>query len=336
MWKIGDLKIDGRVVLGPMSGVTSRSYRDFMKPFGVALSVTEMTSDVGVIHGLRRSMDYLRFGPNPPTALQLFGSDPSVLAQASEAALKANRNIDVIDINMGCPVAKVVRNGSGSALMKDPKKCGDIIRSIKRTVDVPVTAKIRLGYGSNINYEQVIDELEGAEVDAVTIHARTMEERYTGTPHYDLIRGLQERMSVPLIISGNIYSLDDAINDVGMTGASGIMVARGGVGNPFLITQIDRYYRTGEKLPNPTIDQQVDWCLELADGLIAEKGEELAMNILRGVAPKFISGCYRSRAYRNRLAIETTDLESLKKILFEIRDRMGSERIRTECLSKDN
>lgn len=330
MWNIGDLRIEGRVVLGPMSGVTCSSYREFMKPFGVAVSVTEMTSDNGIVHGLERSMGYIRFGQNYPTGLQLFGNDPDNLANAANAAVSYNPNIDFIDINMGCPVAKVIGSGSGSALMRDPKRCSDIIRRIKEKVDIPVTAKIRLGIDGNINFRQVIEELTDAGADVIALHARTKEERYTGTPHFELIEDLQSEMSVPLVISGNIYSLDDAISALDISGASAVMVARGGVGNPYLVTQIDHYYRTGEALPNPTISQQVDWCLSFTDVLIKEKGEELAMNMLRGIAPKFIIGCHGCREYRHRLAVETVDLDSLKSLLHEIESRMGSEQIHAE------
>jgi len=330
MWKIGDLNIEGRVVLGPMSGITSSCYRDFMKPFGVAVSVTEMTSDRGIVHGYDRSMTYVRFKRNHPTGLQLFGNDPDILAQAAKIALRDNPNIDFFDINMGCPVSKVVNNGSGSALMEDPRKCGDIVRRIKEAVDIPVSAKIRLGSDKNINFRQVIDELTSAGADVIVVHARTKEQLYTGVPHFELVEDLQSEMSVPLIISGNIYSLDDAVCAVDISGAVAVMVARGAVGNPYLVSQIDRYYRTGDILPNPTVSQQVDWCLSLAEAMIQEKGEGSAMNTLRGIAPKFIAGCHECREYRHRLAVETVDLESLIGLLHEIESKMGDERIRTE------
>lgn len=326
MWRIGNLNIDGRVVLGPMSGVTSRGYRDFTKPFGVAVSVTEMTSDMGIIHGIRRTEDYIRFKPNHPTGVQLFGSDPDNLAEAAEAALKVNGNIDFFDVNMGCPVKKVLRSNSGSVLMRNPERCGNIIRALKRKVDVPVTAKIRLGWSeSEMNYREVMDELIGADVDAISLHLRTREEKYAGIPHYDLAEGLQSELPVPLIVSGNIFSLDDAIRAREVTGAEGIMVARGGVGNPFLVTQIDRYFRTGERLPNPTVSQQIDWCLELAEHHYADKRADIADGLMRGLAPKFIAGCHRCRAYRFRLATEIMDRSSMESLLEEIREHMGDE-----------
>lgn len=137
-------------------------------------------------------------------------------------------------------------------------------------------------------------------------------------------------MDVPLIISGNIYSLDNAIDAMDITGADAVMVARGGVGNPFLVTQIDEYYRSGERLPNPTVHQQIEWCIQLADMLIDEKGEECAVRKLRSIAPKFVSGCHRCREYRLRLATETEDRQSMVGILEEIDARMGLERINTD------
>jgi tRNA-dihydrouridine synthase B len=328
MWKLGDLEISGRVVLGPMSGYTSSGYRDFMKPFGVAVSVTEMISATGLLHGQDRTMDYVRFPRNAPTGVQLFGNGPETMAFAAREAMKANPDIDFFDINMGCPASKVLRTSAGAALMDDPERCGEIVRMVKWAVDVPVTAKIRLGANAErMNFRKVIKVLEDAGVDAIALHARTKAERYIGEPHYDLIKNLQSEMSVPLIVSGNIYTADDAKNALDVTGAAAVMVARGGVGNPFLITQTDRLLRTGEVLPNPTISQQVDWCLELADRIMAEKGDEEGIMKMRSIAPRFIAGCHRSRIYRRRLAVETVDRTSLEALLEDVRARMGDERI---------
>lgn len=326
MWKIGDLAIDGRAVLGPMSGVTSRSYRDFMKPFGAAVTVTEMTSDTGIIHGCGRTASYLEFDRNYPTGLQLFGNDPDNMAKAASTALERNPNIDFIDINMGCPVPKVMRSGSGSALMADPVKCGEILRRVKDSAGVPVTAKIRLGLTlGTINFREVINELTDAGADAVTVHARTRSERYAGIPHYDLLENLQDEMQIPLIVSGNIYSLEDAVRAMEATGAEAVMVARGGIGNPYLLTQIDTYFRTGKVLPNPSLHRQIEWCLSLADNLIGEKGEDIAIRVMRSIAPKFISGHRGGREHRRRLSIEIEDRAGLEKLLREIEIEIEAE-----------
>ncbi|MCQ2085043.1 MAG: tRNA-dihydrouridine synthase [archaeon] len=330
MWKIGNVEIDGPVVLGPMSGYSTPAYRGFMKPFGVAVAYTEMVSDMGCIYGMRTTRQFIDFPCDGPVALQLFGSKPENILKAAKYALEINPAISIIDVNMGCPVHKVNRTGAGSMLMKDPENCGEIVRVLKKELDVPVTAKIRLGWSSGqMNFRSVISELEAAEVDAICIHPRTREEQYGGKPHYDLVEGLRKEMSVPLIISGNIYLLEDAINAVECTGAEGVMVARGGIGNPYLCTQIDTYFRTGEKLPNPTVSKQVDWCLKLADAVIDELGNDAAMRRLRSYAPHFIAGCYCSREYRNMLTqIESRD--DLVNVLEKIRDKLGDDIINND------
>jgi len=161
----------------------------------------------------------------------------------------------------------------------------------------------------------------------IALHSRTREEGYSGYPHIDMLEGLQKEMSVPLVISGNIYHLQDAIDAVRTTGASGVMVARGGVGNPFLVTQIDRYFRTGERLQNPTVSQQVDWCLQFMDMLIEEKGEEKAVMKMRCFAPRFIAGCRYSRVHRLNLATNIRDKESIVLFLENIRKELGDVRI---------
>ena len=321
MLKIGNLEIKGKVMLAPMAGVTSSGYRDFMIPFGVDICVTEMVSDMGLIYGNDETSNYIHFDKTIcPTGVQLFGHDPESIKKAAEIALNANPNIDFFDVNMGCPVPKVTKTGAGSALMQNPKLCGDIIRAIKSVTDKPVTAKIRLGWDEkNINYLAVIKELEESGVDLIGIHARTRKELYMGTPHYEMIKNLRKKMSVPLAISGNIYTLDDAIKALEITGADLVMVARGGMGNPFLITQIKQYYENGERLLTPSLDEQIKYCLSLADYLIQEKGEKRAMMVYRAIAPKFFTGFPNAKILRSRLAQELTSKNNLIKIIEEYR-----------------
>ena len=206
--------------------------------------------------------------------------------------------------------------------MLNPKLCGDIVKAVKEATNMPVTAKIRLGY-NEVNFLDVISELEKAGVDAIAIHARTRKELYAGEPHYDLLKDLRKKMNVPLIVSGNIYSLDDAIKALDISGADAVMVARGGVGNPFLITQIKHYFETGERLPNPSFLEQCDYCLKLARSMVEEKGELSAMRIYRGIAPKFFSGFPNSRNLRTILATSLTDCQSLVRILDEFKEKMN-------------
>ena len=320
MWKLGNYEIKGKVVLAPMAGITSEGYRKYLNSFGVDICVTEMVSDMGLIYQNKETEGYVKFEKdNVLTGLQLFGSNPDNLAKACNLALEINPDIDFIDVNMGCPVPKVTKTGAGSHLMLNPKLCGDIIRALKSVTDKPITAKIRLGY-NEVNFKEVIKELENAGVAAIGIHARTRKELYSGLPHFDLLKDLRKEMNVPLMVSGNIYTLDDTINAIEITGADAVMVARGGVGNPFLITQIKHYYESGERLPNPSFLEQCDYCLALAHSMIEEKDEYTAMRIYRGIAPKFFQGFPNSRTLRTVLATSLTDYQSLVKIIDEFKE----------------
>ena len=317
MWKLGEFNIKGKVVLAPMAGYTSEGYRKYLNSFGVDICVTEMVSDMGLLYKNKETETYVKFEKDSAlTGVQLFGSNPENLAKAATIALDLNPNIDFFDINMGCPVPKVTKTGAGSSLMLHPSLCGDIIRAIKNVTNKPVTAKIRLGY-NEVNFKDVIKELEKAGVAAIGIHARTRKELYSGEPHFDLLKDLRKEMNIPLIVSGNIYTLDDAIKALDLTGAEAVMVARGGVGNPFLIKQIQKYFETGERLPNPSFLEQCEYCLELAKSMVEEKGELTAMRIYRSIAPKFFSGFANSRILRTVLATSLTDYASLVRILEE-------------------
>ena len=323
MWKIGDIEISGKVMLAPMAGVTSFGYRKFMEKFGVGVTVTEMVSDMGLIYGNKETSEYINFTKTGvPVGVQLFGSDPKNIAKAAEIVAKTVPFLDFIDVNMGCPVPKVTRNGAGSSLLKNPKLAGEIIRAIKEVVDVPVTAKIRLGWDDkSINFLEVISELENAGVAMIGIHARTTKQLYYGEPQYELIRDLRKKMSVPLVVSGNIYTLEDAKKALEITGAEAVMVARGGMGNPTLIKQINRYYEDGTVLPDSTFDEQVNYCLELARYLIEEKGEDKAMRIYRSIAPKFFKAIPEVKKLNSRLASELTTYDSLVEIINDYKSR---------------
>lgn len=320
MWKFGKFEINSKVVLAPMAGFTFKSYREFMANFGFGICVTEMVSDMGLFYGNEETKTYIDFKRgNYLTGVQLFGHDPIYIKKAAEIALNANPDIDFLDVNMGCPVPKVVDSGSGSALMKNPKLCGDIIRALKEITDKPISAKIRLGWDSHsINFMDVIKELEDAGVDMIAIHSRTKKELYLGEPHHDLLKDLRNKMKVPLVISGNIFTLDDAINALDITGADAVMVARGGIGNSFLLTQINEYFKSGTRLESPSLKEQLEWCYELGTKVVEEKGEDRGMRIYRSIAPKFIVGIKNCKGYRLRLSSELVSLESLKTILCDI------------------
>lgn len=320
MFKIGNVEINGKVVLAPMAGFTSLGYRNFMKPFGVALTVTEMVSDCGLIYDNKKTIDYVKSTEEErPIAIQLFGSSAETICKAMDKVLEHNPNIDLFDINLGCPAPKVTKTGAGSALLKNPKKLEEMFTIICKHSPIPVTAKIRLGWDDNsINFKENVKALEKAGIAAIGIHARTKVAGYAGKPKYELLRDFRDEMSVPLIVSGDIYTLKDAIKALEITKADAVMVARGGVGNPVLIKQIDQYFKTGIIVENSSLEENKQYILELADKLIEEKGEFTAMLNMRAIAPKFLNAFPNMKKAKNKLASALTTRDSLVRILNEI------------------
>ena len=316
MFKIGNLEIKSNVVLAPMAGITSSAYRKFCASFGVGYVVTEMVSDMGLIYGNEETKSYVTFDKlDVPTGVQLFGNSAENLAKAALICEKMNPNIDFYDVNMGCPVPKVTKTGAGSSLMNNPKLCGDIVKEIKEATHKPVTVKIRLGAGnSKDQFVDVIKEVIEAGVDLIAIHPRSAKEMYGGKPHWELVKDLKNSVNVPLIISGNIYTVDDAVKAMKITGADGVMVARGGVGNPLLISNINNYFNNKE-LELTDLEKQIEYCLELARLFIEEKGENLAMRIYRGIATKFFDGFPKSKQIKCRLSTELNSYSDLVRII---------------------
>ena len=321
MWKIGNIEIKSKVVLAPMAGITSLAYRNFMKKFGVGLTVTEMVSDCGLIYGNDKTIEYLKTTDEErPVAIQLFGGDAENICKAIDVVLKENPNVDLIDINLGCPVPKVTKTGAGSALLKDPEKLYKFMKKICDYSPLPVTAKIRLGWDEkSINFLENIAVLEKAGVKAIGLHARTTKQGYSGKANYEIIRDLQAKMSVPLIISGDIYTLENVLQFLDISKATAVMVARGGVGHPRLLEQINHYFETEEKLPDATLEENINYLIEFADMLIEEKGEYKAMMLLRGIATKFFDGYPGTKKIKNALAQTLTTRDSLMRILSEYR-----------------
>ncbi len=320
MWKIGNIEIESRVVLGPMAGVTSEAYRKFLKPFGVGVSFTEMVSDCGLFYGNENTFSYLPTkGSDRPVGIQLFGSKIENALKAIDIIQKADISYDFIDLNFGCPVPKVTKTGSGSSWLRKPQKLEDYVKQIVAFSYKPVTAKIRLGWSTqSVNFVEVVDILERSGVSAITIHARTTEQMYAGKADWHALVGLKEKMKVPLIISGDIFSVDDAISALEITKADAVMVARGAMGKPCLIKQIDTYLRTGVRLPDATLLEQIIYLREYSNLLIEEKGEKQAMMILRGIGPRFFNGYSGMKQLKNALSTNLNTKADLDDILSQI------------------
>ena len=318
MFKFGNFVIDNKVALAPMAGITSSGYRKFMASFKPGFMVTEMVSDMGLIYGNEETKSYVRYEKcGIPVGVQLFGNSPENLAKAALICENLNSNIDFYDVNMGCPVPKVTKSGAGSSLLANPVLCGQIVRAIKEATHKPVTVKIRLGNGNNSDkFLEVIDEVQKAGVDLIAIHPRTAKEMYGGKPHWELVKKLKNVVKVPLVVSGNIYTVEDAKNALEITGADAVMIARGGVGNPCLISNINKFY-LNQEIETPSLHEQIDYCKQLARLLIEEKGENKAMRVYRGIATKFFDGFPNSKQLKSRLSTALNTYPDLCCILDE-------------------
>jgi nifR3 family TIM-barrel protein len=321
MFKIGDVVIKNNVVLAPMAGYTSFAYRKFMNKFGVGLSYTEMISDAGLLYENKETTTYLPKDDDvSPIVLQIFGGNKETLIAAVKKLEASNVKYDILDINLGCPMPKVTGNNGGSAWLKDEDKLIDMLTDLVKVSKHPVSVKMRLGWDDNhINYLSLIPKIEATGVKAIALHLRTTKQLYSGKVNYELARDLQDKMSIPLIISGDIFTLDDAINALNITKAKGVMVARGGIGNPNLIKQISTYYETGKKLLDPTLNDQINYLVEFMDLLIEEKGEFLGIKILRGIAPHFFKGFHGIKKYRLKLSQDINSRNDVMNIISELR-----------------
>lgn len=304
MWKIGNIEIDGHVVLGPMAGYTNVAFRKFNKKFGVSVVYTEMVSDCGLIYRNKETYRYLEIDKDEhPVGIQLFGGSKETLLQALKIVEDGGYEYEFIDVNLGCPVPKVTKTGAGSSWLKRKDELYEMMKALVDASKKPVTAKIRLGWDlTTINFKEIVEVLEKAGVSMIAIHSRTKSELYSGKAHHDLLIGLKEKMSVPLVVSGDVFTLEDAIKIKETTNADAIMVARGALGNPYLITQIEHYFKYGEKLPSPELKQNIEYMIEHYEMLKQLKGEYVAIKEMRGIAPHYLKGYPNTKQLRVKLS----------------------------------
>lgn len=321
-FKIANIDVQGHVVLGPMAGYTTLSYRKFMKPFGVGLTYSEMISDCGIFYGNQKTMEYLATDESErPVGLQLFGFNIENSRKAIQIMDKYAK-YDILDLNFGCPVDKVTKNGAGSAWLKNVPALEEYTAEIVRISKHPVTAKIRLGWDlDHVNVFETSRALQRAGVSAITVHCRTRSQLYSGKADYHAICGLKEELQVPLIVSGDIFTPEDAKNALEITHADGVMVARGGVGNPYLVTQINHYLDTGELLPNPGVLTQVDYAEQFSNMLIDQFGEAVAVRMLRGILPHFFAGFPGYKKLRVTITTTLNTKDDIDRILKGIREK---------------
>lgn len=270
--------------------------------------VTEMVSAKAILYNNRNTKELMQIHPQErPAAIQLFGSDPDIMAQI--AARIEDGPYDFIDVNMGCPVPKVVNNGEGSALMKNPKQAEKVLSAMVKAVKKPVTVKFRKGFNdTSVNAVEFAKMAEGSGVAAVAVHGRTREQYYSGKADWDIIRQVKEAVKIPVIGNGDIFTPQDAGRMMEETGCDGIMVARGAKGNPWIFRRINHYLDTGEILPGPSIEEIQAMILRHGHMLAAYKGEQTAMREMRGHVAWYTKGMPHSAALRN----EINQVETLK------------------------
>ena len=317
-FKIGEIEIKNRVILAPMAGITSFSYRKFISHYFNGLKYTEMVSDSGLYYNSEETKRIIYSdGSEYPLALQLFGSDKNKMLEAIDRLEQLNAQYDILDINLACPVTKVVKTGAGSALLNDQEYLFDLMSAIVQKSKKPVTAKVRLGYKS-INIFETLKTLEKAGVKFVAIHARTKEQLYSGVPQFDVLKDVKKIINIPFGISGNIFTVQDALSALEITKADAVLVARGVIGNPKLIMNIEKALNNEPYDESVNISQQIEHLKEFANLLIEEKGEKSAISILRGIAPKFFFALPNSREIRNKLAQNMKSYKDLIDILSTI------------------
>jgi tRNA-dihydrouridine synthase B len=291
---IGNVKLDNNVFLAPMAGVTDMPFRILCKEQGCGLVYTEMVSAKGIHYNDERSNKLAEVNEaEKPASVQIFGSEPVVMAEIAE---KLNQSdADIIDINMGCPTPKITKNGEGSALMLNPNLAGKIISAVSKATNKPVTVKIRKGWDeSNVNAVEIAKIAEDNGAKAIAIHGRTREQFYSGISDWDIISSVKEAVSIPVIGNGDVFSPEDAREMLIKTNCDAVMIGRGAQGNPWVFKRVLHYLDTGELLPLPSRDDKLKMIIRHMDMLIDQKGEQGGVREMRKHIAWYIKGMRNS------------------------------------------
>lgn len=306
---IGGVPLKSHAVLAPMVGVSDRAYRELCVRFGAAYCVSEMVSSKALSFNSKKSEELMEISDlERPCGIQIFGDDPKCMADAAKHALE--NKPDIIDINMGCPAPKISSNGSGSALMKNPRLCGEIVKAVTAVTDIPVTVKIRKGWDDdNVNAVEVAKICESAGAAAITVHGRTRQQYYKPPVDYDIIKAVRESVSVPVIANGDIDSAERAKAVMDITGCDLVMIGRATLGNPWIFSQINAYLENPNvKIHTPDLEERLGVMIEHIGKMVEYKGEHMAMLQARKLVVGYFKGMKGAAALRNEAGkIKTLD-----------------------------
>lgn len=327
--KIGNITVNGNLALGPMAGVTDLPFRVLCKEQGADLIYTEMVSAKGIYYKNKNTDALLEIEEaERPVALQLFGSDPEIMG--SMAAQIEHRNFDILDVNMGCPVPKVVNNGEGSAMLKTPELAGKVIESIAKSISKPVSVKFRIGFDDiNPNIIDFAKRMEASGANLIAVHGRTRAQYYSGKANWDIIREIKKAVSIPVLGNGDVFTPQDAKAMLEQTECDGIMIARGVRGNPWLFKQVKAYLERGELIPKPSCEELVRMVLRHGKMQADWKGEYMGIREMRKHVAWYTTGYKNSAKLRSKVnEIDTyEDLEQVMYTFLEMNEGRHSDAI---------
>lgn len=314
--KIGNVTLDNKVFLSPMAGVTDLPFRLICKEQDCGMLYTEMINAKALCYDDKNTKKMLKIeNEEHPVAVQIFGSDPEFMAGAAEI-LNEYPN-EILDINMGCPAPKVVKNGDGSALMKNPKLAEEVLKFVVKKSKKPVTLKIRKGWDdSSVNAVEIAKIAEASGISALAIHGRTREQYYSGKADWDIIAEIKKNINIPVIGNGDVFEVEDAINMINKTNCDAIMIGRGAQGNPWIFKRINHYMKTGEILPEPTCEERINTALKHLKLAVEEHGEYVAVREMRKHIAWYLKGLRGSA----RLRDEINKIESCEEVVNKLSD----------------
>ena len=315
--QIGNVTLENNLILAPMAGVSDLPFRLLCREQGAGLVCMEMVSAKAILYKNRNTEELLTIDPKEhPVSLQLFGSDPDIISEIAKQI--EERPFDILDLNMGCPVPKVVNNGDGSALMKNPRLAGEIIEKTARAIKKPLTVKIRKGFDdAHVNAVELAHIAQESGAAAVAVHGRTREQYYAGHADWDIIRQVKEAVSIPVIGNGDIRTPEDVAAMAEQTGCDGYMIARGAEGNPWIFRQILHYFETGEHLARPDFSEVTEMLLRHAKMQIDCKGDYTGIREIRKHAAWYTAGYRNSSKLRGRIN-EVENYEQLEALFREV------------------